>query len=60
MNIPPIVPLAPKPNPIIGLAALRAALKDVPNAPGIYKMIDVTGKVLYVGKAKNLFNRVTK
>ncbi len=45
--------------PIIGLEALRATLKDIPTAPGIYKMIDANEKVLYVGKAKNLINRVT-
>lgn len=56
--MPPTVP-ATQPNPVIGLEALRAALKDIPNAPGIYKMIDVTGKILYIGKAKNLLNRVT-
>jgi excinuclease ABC subunit C len=48
-----------KPAPIIGLEALRAALKTVPTAPGVYKMIDVNGKILYIGKAKNLSNRVT-
>ncbi len=46
-------------KPLIGLPALRAALKDIPTAPGIYKMIDANEKVLYVGKAKNLVNRVT-
>jgi len=43
----------------IGLDALKAALKGVPTAPGCYKMTDVNGKILYVGKAKNLVNRVT-
>lgn len=43
----------------IGLEALRAALKTIPTTPGIYKMIDGSGKILYIGKAKNLINRVT-
>lgn len=43
----------------IGLEALRAALKTIPGAPGVYKMIDGTDKILYIGKAKNLINRVT-
>ncbi|MFZ4540845.1 MAG: excinuclease ABC subunit UvrC [Rickettsiales bacterium] len=43
----------------VGLPSLREALKSVPAAPGIYKMTDINGKILYVGKAKNLLNRVT-
>jgi excinuclease ABC subunit C len=46
-------------DPLIGVEALRAALKTIPNAPGCYKMIDGTDRILYVGKAKNLINRVT-
>lgn len=42
-----------------GLNALRAALKDIPPAPGIYKMLGADGKILYIGKAKSLINRVT-
>jgi excinuclease ABC subunit C len=30
----------------------------MPNSPGIYKMIDADGKILYVGKAKELPKRV--
>ena len=45
-------------SPPIGLDALKAALKGVPTAPGCYKMTDANGKILYVGKAKNLVNRV--
>ena len=32
--------------------------KTLPHKPGVYKMIDVTGTVIYIGKAKDLFNRV--
>ncbi len=49
---------APVATPI-GLEALRAALKTIPGAPGVYKMIDGADKILYIGKAKNLINRVT-
>ena len=49
----------PQPTAPFGLEALRAALKTVPSTPGIYKMIDGSGKILYIGKAKNLINRVT-
>ncbi len=33
-------------------------LKIIPKSPGVYKMKDGEGRVLYVGKAKNLKNRV--
>ena len=46
-------------DPLKGVEALRAALKTIPGSPGIYKMIDASDKILYVGKAKNLLNRVT-
>jgi excinuclease ABC subunit C len=45
------------------LAAGRAAIlrfaKLAPAAPGVYRMIDRAGEVLYVGKAKNIRKRVT-
>jgi excinuclease ABC subunit C len=33
--------------------------KQLPAKPGIYQMLDVQGKVIYVGKALNLKNRVS-
>lgn len=33
-------------------------IENSPSAPGIYKMYDVEGTLLYVGKAKNLSNRL--
>ena len=45
------------------LAAGRAALlrhaKLAPSAPGVYRMLDGEGEVLYVGKAKNIRKRIT-
>ena len=41
-----------------GRAAIRAALVSMPAAAGVYRMLDRSGEVLYVGKAKNLRNRV--
>lgn len=37
---------------------IEKALAVLPAKPGVYLMRDVTGRVLYVGKAKNLSNRV--
>jgi excinuclease ABC subunit C len=37
---------------------LKAKLKDLPNSPGIYQFKNEKGKIIYVGKALNLKNRV--
>ena len=42
-----------------GRAAIARAVKHAPSAPGVYRMIDGKGDVLYVGKAKNIRKRVT-
>ena len=38
--------------------AIRTRLQALPEQPGVYRMFDATGKVIYVGKAKVLRNRV--
>ena len=43
-------------NPNIERIALR--LKTIPESPGVYQHLDADGKVIYVGKARNLHNRV--
>jgi len=40
--------------------ALRDKANDLPLAPGVYLMMDKSGKVIYVGKAKRLKNRVSQ
>lgn len=42
-----------------GAAVIRSHLKTLPGSPGVYRMINARGRVLYVGKAKNLKHRVT-
>ena len=39
---------------------LRAKANELPLLPGVYLMMDKTGKVIYVGKAKKLKNRVSQ
>ncbi|HMC92081.1 MAG TPA: excinuclease ABC subunit UvrC [Allosphingosinicella sp.] len=42
-----------------GVAAIRNVVRTLPVRPGVYRMLDAKGDVLYVGKARALRNRVT-
>ncbi len=44
---------------IAGLEILTQYLKNLPETPGVYRMLNEKKQVLYVGKAKNLKKRVT-
>src|ERR1700761_8602750 len=50
---------SPTSAPLKGPARIDAYLKTLPDAPGVYRMLNEKGEVLYVGKAKNLKKRVT-
>src|SRR5580698_2994234 len=43
----------------VGRDAILHFLKGAPQRPGVYRMLDARGDVLYVGKAKNIKKRVT-
>jgi excinuclease ABC subunit C len=50
----------PLPDPaagLIGFDAAAAKVRQFPHSPGVYLMKDTLGRVIYVGKAKDLRNR---
>ena len=42
-----------------GHAVIQDYLKTLDGSPGVYRMLNTVGEVLYVGKARNLRNRVS-
>ena len=50
---------APAAGPLAaGIDVIKAAVRHAPKGPGVYRMIDAGGEVLYVGKAKSITKRI--
>ena len=45
-------------SPEIGKDVIKKELSLIPKLPGVYRMLNAKGDILYVGKAKNLPNRL--
>ncbi len=40
--------------------ALKKLLPSIPELPGVYRMVDINNQAIYIGKAKNLKNRLSQ
>lgn len=39
---------------------IKSQISNAPGLPGVYKMLDLDNNIIYIGKAKNLKNRLTQ
>ncbi len=49
---------APQPDPAARTFDAKSFVDALPGRPGVYRMLDAQGTILYVGKARNLKSRV--
>jgi excinuclease ABC subunit C len=47
-----------RPSPNSRIVKLRERVRSMPHEPGVYRWIDAKGEIIYVGKAKNLKQRL--
>ena len=57
-SLPSLEEDAPQGPLAAGVAAIQRYAKLAPKGPGVYRMIDAKGEVLYVGKAKSIRKRI--
>ena len=43
---------------VLGKKVIKEKIPLIPKNPGVYRMISVSGEILYIGKAKNIPNRL--
>lgn len=43
-----------------GKALVKSSLDNAPSLPGVYRMLDQEGHIIYIGKAKNIRNRLSQ